>query len=92
MISPYLLRPPMPAPSNGDGGADADAVLFDSPSLLELVRWIEFHHTSPLALLERTDHGWSVCSIDADPLLPSPSVAIATAPFDPAAPSLRPRD
>ena len=82
MTSPYLLQPSTPTPSAGCA-ADAPAgLLFAAPSLLEVVRWIDAQHNNSLALLERTDQGWSVCLIEDDTPSPTPSVQSSSGPFD----------
>ena len=72
MTSPYLLRPTQSVPSAIDVADVSPWTLFTSPSLFELVRWIEAHDTNQPALVERTDHGWSVCLIEDD-TPPSPA-------------------
>ena len=82
MTSPYLLRPPMPAPSAVVGATVSDLVFSTNPNLLDLIRWIEDHQTRPGALLGRSPARWSLCSIDGDPLPAAPSALPRTAPFE----------
>lgn len=82
MTSPNRLLTPTPAPSLGIVADDTDCPRFASPSLLEVVRWIEARRNNSIALLERTDQGWSVCLIEDDPPSPASSVQPSSGPFD----------